>query len=714
VKIRRRTGRAASCVAVAAAVGILAGPAALADGSGQDEAAIRGPVVLIGVGGLRWSDIDAQETPTLWGLVGQGSVGSISVRTVKPVTCPIDAWLTLSAGQRALGSPSSPPSGGPTPATSTGDDASCPPLPAVRGTTVGRWQYFKRLQGQEISSYGEPGVLGDGLRKIGVCGLAVGPGAAVALADTAGQVSEYARGVADADLAACPVAVIDGGDLPAAGIDRLTTLHNLDTEIATVVDELPADAELLIAGIADSPNVKPGLQVAIQLDPDSSLRAWLTSNSTRRTGLIQLTDLTATLLARVGAPVTDVDGATVLRGDERRIDTQRTIDNRLDLSVLTEEAPRIAHWLAAAYAAVQVLVYGGVGWSARRRSLRKLIPALSTRNRRIVIATAVGAAATPVATYLATLTSWWTSPIPGLALLSALIAIITVVTFAAWRQPTKQLRAEIWAPALTVSALTFGVLTVDALLGTPLQLGSLLVSGPVNGGRFFGFNNTTFAVYVASALVLSGCLAEIARRQGRPQLAIAIVAVIGLVAIVIEGWPSFGADFGGVVSMVPGFAVLGMELAGVRITLKRLAVIGLAGFLLAATIAALDWLRPTESQTHLGRFVQRVVDGDATDIVLRKASGALDTVTNPAGVVVLLASAIAIAVVLQVKRFEVPALTTVYQRWQTSRPMLHSVALVAVLGSVTNDSGVVVAGAMLLTTAPLILVACLKGSGSAE
>jgi MFS-type transporter involved in bile tolerance (Atg22 family) len=46
--------------------------------------------------------------------------------------------------------------------------------------------------------------------------------------------------------------------------------------------------------------------------------------------------------------------------------------------------------------------------------------------------------------------------------------------------------------------------------------------------------------------------------------------------------------------------------------------------------------------------------------------------------------------------------------------MLHSVALVAVLGSVTNDSGVVVAAAMLLTTAPLVLVACLKGSGDAE
>jgi hypothetical protein len=709
VKIRGRPGRAACCVAVAAAVGILAGPSALADGVGRDDAAVPAPIVLIGVGGLRWSDIDSQETPTLWGLVGRGSVGSISVRTVKPVTCPIDAWLTLSAGERALGSPSVAAS----PGSATGNDATCPPLPAVRGTTVGRWHYFKRLQRQEISSYGEPGVLGDGLLKVGVCGLAVGPGAAVALADTAGQVSEYARDVAAADLAACPVVVIDGGDLP-AGTDRLTALHELDTEIATVVAELPPDAELLIAGIADSPNVKPGLQVAIQYDPDSSLRAWLTSNSTRRTGLIQLTDLTATLLTRVGAPDTDVDGAPVQPGDERRIDTQRTIDNRLDLSVLTEEAPRIAHWLAAAYAAVQVLVYGGAGWFAHRRSLRNLIPALTTRNRRIVIATAVGAAATPVATYLATLTSWWTSPNPGLALLTALVAIIAVITAVAWGQPTKQLRAEIWAPALTVSAVTFGVLTVDALLGTPLQLGSLLVSGPVNGGRFFGFNNTTFAVYVASALVLSACLAEIARRQGRPRLAIGIVAVIGLGAVVIEGWPSFGADFGGVVSMVPGFAVLAMELAGVRISLRRLVAVGLAGFAAAMVIAVLDWLRPTQSRTHLGRFVQRVIDGDAADIVLRKASGALDTVTSPGGVLIAIATAIAIAVVLQIKQFEVPALTTVYERWRTSRPLLHAVALVAVLGSVTNDSGVVVAGAMLLTTAPLVLVACLKGSGDGE
>jgi hypothetical protein len=676
-----------------------------------EDAATLGPVVLIGVGGLRWSDIDAEETPTLWGLVGRGSVGSISVRTVKPVTCPIDAWLTLSAGQRALGSPSSAPAVSPSP---LGDATHCPPLPAVRGTTVGRWGYFKRLQRQEISSYGEPGLLGDRLHDMGVCSLAVGPGAAVALADSAGQVSQYATDVADADLTACPVVVIDGGDLPATGADRLAALHELDAEIAMVVSRLPPDAELLVAGIADNPNVKPGLQVAIQLDTDSSQRAWLTSNSTRRTGLIQLTDLTASLLSRVGASQTDVDGATVLRGDERRIDTQRTIDNRLDLSALTEEAPRIAHRLAAAFAAVQVLVYGGVGWSARRRSLRNMIPTLTRRNRRIVIATAVGAAATPVATYLATLTSWWTSPIPGVALLCVLVAIIAAITFIAWRQPTKKLRTEIWAPALTVSAITFGVLTIDALLGTPLQLGSLLVSGPVSGGRFFGFNNTTFAVYVASALVLAGCLAEITWRQGRPPVAIGIVSVVGLVAVVIEGWPSFGADFGGVVSMVPGFTVFAMELAGVRITIRRLVGIGVAGLVLASGIAVLDWLRPPESQTHLGRFVQRVVDGDATDVVLRKASGAMDTVTTPGGVLVVIASAVAIAVVFQVKRFEVPALATVYRRWYTSRPMLHSVALVAVLGSLTNDSGVIVAGAMLLTTAPLVVVACLKCPGPAE
>ena len=58
-------------------------------------------VVVVGISGLRWSDVSAAATPTLWRLAGQGSVGSLVDYAVLPLTCPADAWLTLNAGARA-------------------------------------------------------------------------------------------------------------------------------------------------------------------------------------------------------------------------------------------------------------------------------------------------------------------------------------------------------------------------------------------------------------------------------------------------------------------------------------------------------------------------------------------------------------------------------------------------------------------------------------
>ena len=55
-------------------------------------------VVVVGISGLRWSDVSPAATPTLWRLAGQGSVGSLVDYAVKPLTCPADAWLTLNVG----------------------------------------------------------------------------------------------------------------------------------------------------------------------------------------------------------------------------------------------------------------------------------------------------------------------------------------------------------------------------------------------------------------------------------------------------------------------------------------------------------------------------------------------------------------------------------------------------------------------------------------
>ncbi|MFD0823948.1 hypothetical protein ACFQ0D_37785, partial [Micromonospora zhanjiangensis] len=58
-------------------------------------------VVLAGVPGLRWDDISPTGTPNLWRMAEQGSIGSLSVRSARQPTCPVDGWLTLGAGNYA-------------------------------------------------------------------------------------------------------------------------------------------------------------------------------------------------------------------------------------------------------------------------------------------------------------------------------------------------------------------------------------------------------------------------------------------------------------------------------------------------------------------------------------------------------------------------------------------------------------------------------------
>ena len=64
-------------------------------------------VVLVGVPGLAWSQVDAQ-MPTLQRWAQEGAAGNLVVRGARLVTCDADGWLTLGAGQRAAAAGPSP------------------------------------------------------------------------------------------------------------------------------------------------------------------------------------------------------------------------------------------------------------------------------------------------------------------------------------------------------------------------------------------------------------------------------------------------------------------------------------------------------------------------------------------------------------------------------------------------------------------------------
>ncbi|WP_156044222.1 hypothetical protein [Cellulomonas sp. HZM] len=706
LSVRRLAHVLVTAVLVALAGMSVAGPAAA-----DAPSAPVPPVVLVGVGGLQWSDVDRSATPTLWRMVGEGSVGSISVHTARPVSCPLDAWLTVSAGRRVAVAADGP--GSDDGSAGTDDEPAnvdgCAPLPTIGGAssalgtplpaTVRGW---KGLTDQGPEALGVPGTVGQRIDDVPACSTGAGPGAAIALADERGHLDRYVDDAATLpapQVTECPVTVVDAGELPAARTERAQALTTLDDELRRLTSQVAAGTRVLVAGVSDSASGEAGLQAVVEWERGGGQVGWLSSGSTRYPGIVTLADLGATLAQAAGASTADLDGSPVVVDSERRMSADRTVENRRYLVQMTTITPKVMP-LVLGVAGAAVAVALGVVLVARRRDAL-LAPAA----RRAVLAVLLLGASTPVGAHLAALSRWWGSPAPLFAAIAWYALAAVVVALVIWLVSRLLPRGR-WTLAGAAAGITWLVLTVDGVTGTVLQQGSILGVTPTLGARYYGFGNTTFGIYAASALVLAGAVAAWLIRLGRRRGALAAVVALGAVSVVVDGWPTFGADFGGVLALVPAFAVLALAVAGVRVTPRRALLVAALALLAVALVAVVDWARPGRS-SHLGLFVQHVLDGDSWAILSGKARGAWSTVDAPLGALAALACIAVCVLLVGPDRWRPALVRRAYAAWPVLRPVLLAVVVVAVLGSLLNDSGVVVAVAVLGVAGTMLVLSAL-------
>jgi hypothetical protein len=202
-----------------------------------------------------------------------------------------------------------------------------------------------------------------------------------------------------------------------------------------------------------------------------------------------------------------------------------------------------------------------------------------------------------------------------------------------------------------------------------------------------------------AALVL--CLGVLAAARSR-RSAVTVVGIGSLVALGIDGAPSIGDDIGGILALVPALAVLVAVVAGVRLTARRVVPVLLATVVVAVAAALADYARPETHRTHAGRFVGDVLHGDAWRTVHRKFDAVLSSFATPA-VSALVFGAVVLLILglrgrLHVRLHAVPGLAAA----------AAAVAVLAVIGSALNDSGVFVAAGALLACVPAALAASLS------
>lgn len=695
---RGRAGAALTLTAFLAGALAWAAPA----GAAVDGSASRARhVIIVGLGGLLWSDVSPAVTPELWRIAEQGSAGSLDVSGVTERTCPAEGWLTLNGGARAAVP-------GPCPES----------LPVVRrpglvngGIPVAaRVPGFARVESYNARFHWEPqwGLLGSSPGP-GRCVTAVGPGAALAVASRSGQVPGYLATPArltPAALGRCPLTVVDLGSLPAGGgqAARTAALRQADGELAVIRAGAPGGSMLMV--LAPGDGQAPHLRVIV-VDGPGYRAGLLGAASTRQPGLVLLTDLTPTVRAWLrtgvpaavaGSPLTSTRRAGRLAATAGLLIAQDTAA-QVYRSTVTPFYLLTGFGYAAVFALIWVVPWGrGEDRSRRRRAVTRPL--------------GLWAASVPAGTFLAGLVPWATLPHPAATLYSVAAAWAAVVAGIALAGPW---RRDPLGPAGLVAAVTAGVIALDMMTGSRLAQETPFGLSALVAGRFYGLANNAVVLYGAAGILCAAWLGGTALRDGARGRALALMSAVAIAVVVVAAWPGFGAKVGGTIAMVPGFGLLLAAAAGVRLTARRWALLAAGGAVLVTVFGLINYFVPGTGHSDIGHFAGQVLHGGAGPILRRKIAANLGSLTaNPFVLVIPVAVIVAGAVLARPDRLRAGLLAGAYQRVALLRPALSAIWLIAVLGWFLEDSGVTVPVAALPFLLPLaaVILSCVPRGGA--
>jgi hypothetical protein len=723
-------------IAITLLITLLAGSLAVVAGTMRGPASEPGgrpatKVVIFAMNPYSFDDLAAHDTPNLQGLMDRGSVGAMSVRTVARTSNDAEGFLAIGSGARlaARGDAS----------RVLGADESVGPMTAsaylasLTGTepsgdlvAVGAVGLLRANRGPQAA--GRPGFLADELADHGLeasfVGTADRPGlfgdppsmlrpAALAVMRSDGGVrgvvddltvddptapygvrTDPAR-VADAtlrELDDVSLVVVDPGDLdraaawarsslPGRGSEQWAqAIARTDETLGRIIDGVDADTLVIVTSLR--PRSGFHLQPVVVAGPNVPVGT-LQSGSTKRDGLVALTDVAPTVLNALGiAKPTGVPG-NAFRYEQGNVDLDHL--ERLDRDTVVRERTYYgqSRYFILAHAAVYLLALLVV---ARRPRWPRLAPWVSWLG--------LSLASYPMTSFLVRL-------VPNVSAVfdaQVVLALAGALLFGWWTstRPGDPLRGISW-----VAGATTAVIVLDTWLGTPMQMSSWLGSSMHNAGRFYGIPNTTFAVLGACSVLWGALHVERATRRTE---AVVRVGCVFLLALISAGLPMLGADVGTLMTLFPVYALLLVVLLGRRIRLRTAIAAGVSMVGLVVLAALADLARPEASRSHLGRFADQVLDEGPSaifDSFLRKQSANFRILGGSTWTDLLPIVAIFLVVTLVVWRWWGDALPAGTAR----RHGFLAVLGAALLGFATNDSGPIVIALFVAFLAPFTLLA---------
>ena len=706
---------------------VCAGPSALAasaEGSADAPLGRAESVLIFSVPTLAWADVTAEATPHLDALLRQSVIADLSVRSVTRDTSATDGYTTLNSGTRAEGAPEGmlaylSPEGtlaqqfavqtGKLPATGEVFNLGLVPVQKINESL---------LYGAEVGALGTAlsqaevsrAVIANGDHSTALGQLTYRREASLGLMDEHGIIDsgEVGRRLLEDDarypfgvrynneevavsvwsfLKPKSVVLVEASDMVRAAqaqllattaqqeVIRSQAIAHSDALLGLVLKKVDLSktavlvvapnavddgSSLTVVGIR-APQVQPGL---------------LSSGTTRRAGFVQTVDIAPSIASLLGVAIPSSMEGTLME----RKGSGGTYEQRTEMLVSENEAAifrdSVVGPASTLFVLVQLLLWvlAIITFSRSSAGLRKGVE----------IATLGVLAYLPI-TYLAGIFPFeqW-----GSAAFWAFIILGSAIVASAIYALTQRFLVD---PLLATLGSILVLLSVDIVIGGPLQFNTVFGYTPTVAGRFNGMGNPAFSMFAASAIMAAALIAyRVAGRRGT-WLGIALLGW----AVLLDGAPFWGADVGGALAMIPAAGVTAWMLLGLKVRARTAALWGSISVLVVIGLGALDLTRPPAERTHLGRLLADIGTNGyeaLNTVVLRKLDANFSVLSSSVWTLMLPLVFAFIAYLFWKSPWR---LQTIAERIPQERAAVAGLITAMVLGFALNDSGIAVPGIML-------------------
>lgn len=398
---------------------------------------------------------------------------------------------------------------------------------------------------------------------------------------------------------------------------RQQTMRRIDEFVGRLLQWSPASGQLLLLVTPSPPAaalrsgflLAPIMIATIGGEPESASPKLLSSNTTRRAGIVTNTDVTPTVLLALGVDASLFSGtriagvpAAAAAGDapygvQAGDDAWAAVRNMYERTILTNSlrGPVVRSFIGFSIA----VFVGWIAWITYASMASVRGPEIWLPVWRWLLLLLMSA---PLAIILLPLAR----PQDHVSAMVVLVVMAGVITTAAYAL----LRRRGTDAFVVLALVTAAVLLTDVALGSRLIKNSILGYDPIVAARFYGIGNEYMGVLIGTTLIgTTGLLDRWARRNDVRRLRWKVLAAALYAAVVaVLAAPSLGANVGGTIAAVVGLGTTLLLLADKQLSWKTLLTLFVGVALVVAVAALADVTLHREQPSHLGRALLAFAD----------------------------------------------------------------------------------------------------------